>query len=81
VKLGDACVLAGQVGIAGHLQIGNHVTIGSKSGVMHNIPDGETWLGIPAQPNKQAKRVIIALQRLPELLRKVAAWEKKLSGL
>jgi len=79
-KLGKFCVLAGQVGIAGHLKIGNQVTIGSKSGVMHNIPDGQTWLGIPAQPDRQFKRVVIAMQRLPDLLKKVAAWEKKLSG-
>ena len=80
VKLGNYCVLAGQVGLAGHLKIGNHVTIASKSGVMHNIPDGETWLGIPAQPERQAKRVVIAVQRLPDLLKKVAAWERKLTG-
>ena len=79
-KIGSYTVLAGQVGLAGHLKIGNNVTIGSKSGVMHNIPDGEQWLGIPAQPDRQAKRVMIALQRLPELLRKVAEWEKKLTG-
>jgi UDP-3-O-[3-hydroxymyristoyl] glucosamine N-acyltransferase len=79
-KIGSYCVFAGQVGIAGHLKIGNQVTIGSKSGVMHNIPDGETWLGIPAQPDKQAKRIMISLQRLPELLKKVAEWEKKLAG-
>lgn len=79
-KLGNFCVLAGQVGIAGHLKIGNQVTVGSKSGVMHNIPDGETWLGIPAQPDKQAKRMMIAIQRLPDLLKKVAEWERKLTG-
>jgi len=79
-KIGSYCVFAGQVGLAGHIKIGNQVTVGSKSGVMHNIPDGETWLGIPAQPDKQAKRVLIAMQRLPELLRKVAEWEKKLTG-
>ncbi|HUC83687.1 MAG TPA: UDP-3-O-(3-hydroxymyristoyl)glucosamine N-acyltransferase, partial [Candidatus Acidoferrales bacterium] len=79
-KLGKFCVLAGQVGIAGHLKIGNRVTIGSKSGVMHNIPDGETWLGIPAQPDKQAKRMMIALQRLPDWLKKIAEWERKLTG-
>ena len=79
-KLGKFCVLAGQVGIAGHLKIGNKVTVGSKSGVMHNIPDGETWLGFPAQPDKQAKRVVIAIQRLPDLLKKVAEWERKLGG-
>jgi UDP-3-O-[3-hydroxymyristoyl] glucosamine N-acyltransferase len=79
-KLGNYVVLAGQVGIAGHLKIGNQVTVGSKAGVMHNIPDGETWLGMPAQPDKQAKRMVIAMMRLPDLLKKVAAWEKKIGG-
>jgi len=79
-KLGNYVVLAGQVGIAGHLKIGNQVTVGSKAGVMNDIPDGEQWLGIPAQPDKQAKRVLIALQRLPELLRRFAEWEKKKLG-
>ena len=77
-KIGNYTVMAGQAGLAGHLKIGNKVTIGSKSGVMHNIPDGEQWLGIPAQPDKQAKRVMIAMQRLPDLFKKIAAWEKKL---
>ena len=79
-KIGNYVVMAGQVGIAGHLKIGNQVTVGSKSGVMHNIPDGETWLGMPAQPDKQTKRIVIAMQRLPDLLKKVAQWEKKLAG-
>lgn len=76
--LGNFCVLAGQVGIAGHLKLGNQVTVGSQAGVMNNIPDGQSWLGTPALPDKQAKRVMIAWQRLPELLRKVAEWERKL---
>jgi UDP-3-O-[3-hydroxymyristoyl] glucosamine N-acyltransferase len=79
-KLGQFCVLAGQVGIAGHLKLGNQVTVGSKAGVMNHIPDGQTWLGIPAQPDQLAKRMMIASRRLPDLMRKVAVWEKKLSG-
>ena len=79
-KLGNFCVLAGQVGIAGHITLGNQVTVASKSGVMDSIPDGETWLGYPAQPDHQTKRMFLALRRLPELLRKVAAWEKKFGG-
>jgi UDP-3-O-[3-hydroxymyristoyl] glucosamine N-acyltransferase len=79
-KLGNSVVIAGQVGIAGHLKIGNKVTIGSKAGVMHNIPDGETWLGTPAQPDRQAKRVMIAMQRLPDLFKKIAEWERRLGG-
>jgi UDP-3-O-[3-hydroxymyristoyl] glucosamine N-acyltransferase len=77
-KLGSYVVLAGQVGIAGHLKIGNQVTVAAKSGVMHDIPDGETWLGIPAQPNKQTKRQMIAIQQLPELIRRVALLEKQI---
>jgi UDP-3-O-[3-hydroxymyristoyl] glucosamine N-acyltransferase len=79
-KLGNYVVLGGQVGIAGHLKIGNQVTIGAKSGVMHDIPDGGKWLGIPAQPDKQSKRQMIAIQLLPELLKRVAALEKQLGA-
>jgi UDP-3-O-[3-hydroxymyristoyl] glucosamine N-acyltransferase len=76
-KLGNFVVLAGQVGIAGHLKIGHQVTVGSKAGVMHNIPDGEQWLGAPAQPDKQAKRILIAIQRLPDLLKRIAEFERQ----
>ena len=79
-KLGNYVILAGQVGIAGHLKIGNRVSVAAQSGVMHNIPDGEKWLWSPAQPDRQAKRQMIAIQQLPELLRRVAELEKKLSA-
>jgi UDP-3-O-[3-hydroxymyristoyl] glucosamine N-acyltransferase len=47
---------------------------------MHDIPDGGKWLGAPAQPDRQAKRQMIALQYLPELLRRVTELEKKVSS-
>ena len=77
-KLGDYVTLAGQVGLAGHLKIGSRVIIAAQSGVMRDIPDGEKWFGSPAQPDKQTKRQMIAIQQLPELLRRVSALEKKL---
>jgi UDP-3-O-[3-hydroxymyristoyl] glucosamine N-acyltransferase len=79
-KLGKYVILAGQVGLAGHLKIGNQVTVAAQSGVMHNIPDGEKWFGSPAQPDRDTKRQLIAIQRLPELLKRFAALEKKLVG-
>lgn len=77
-KLGNYVILGGQVGLAGHLKIGNSVSVGAQSGVMHNIPDGEKWVWTPAQPDRQAKRQMIAMQQLPDLIRRVAALEKKL---
>ena len=79
-KLGNYVVLAGQVGVGGHLKIGNQVTVGAQAGVMTDIPDGEKWLGAPAQPDRQFKRQVIAIQRLPDLLKKIAEWERKLGG-
>jgi len=76
-QLGHHTTLAGQVGIAGHLKIGNQVTVAAQSGVMHNIPDGETWFGSPACPDKQMKRILVALHRLPELSKKAQKLEKQ----
>jgi UDP-3-O-[3-hydroxymyristoyl] glucosamine N-acyltransferase len=77
-RLGNYVILAGQAGVAGHLKIGNRVSVAAQGGVMNHIPDGEKWLGSPAQPDRQAKRQIIAIQRLPELLRRVAELEEQL---
>jgi UDP-3-O-[3-hydroxymyristoyl] glucosamine N-acyltransferase len=79
-RLGNYVILAGQAGVAGHLKIGNQVTVAAQSGVMHDIPDGEKWLGSPAQPDRQCKRQMIALTLLPELIRRVAELEKKLGA-
>jgi UDP-3-O-[3-hydroxymyristoyl] glucosamine N-acyltransferase len=78
-KIGHYTTLAGQVGIAGHLKIGNKVTIAAQSGVMTDVPDGGKWLGAPARPDRQTKRQMIALEQLPELIRRVKELEK-LSG-
>jgi UDP-3-O-[3-hydroxymyristoyl] glucosamine N-acyltransferase len=76
-RIGNSATLAGQVGIAGHLKIGNNVIVAAQSGVMHDIPDGGKWLGAPAQPDRQAKRQVIALQQLPELIRRVNELERR----
>jgi UDP-3-O-[3-hydroxymyristoyl] glucosamine N-acyltransferase len=80
-KLGAYCVIAAQAGIAGHLTLGNQATVGAKSGVMRDIPDKGTVLGIPAAPDKQAKRQMIALQQLPELIRRTRELEKQVAEL
>ncbi|MGB9603104.1 MAG: UDP-3-O-(3-hydroxymyristoyl)glucosamine N-acyltransferase, partial [Limisphaerales bacterium] len=80
-KLGNFVTLAGQVGIAGHLTIGDGAILMAKSGLMHNVPPGEKWMGIPAQPDKQMKRIFVSMQKLPELLQRVSELEAKISEL
>jgi UDP-3-O-[3-hydroxymyristoyl] glucosamine N-acyltransferase len=75
-KIGSYVILAGQVGLAGHLKVGDRVIVAAQSGVMNDIPSGEKWLGAPAQPDRQAKRQLVALQQLPELIKRVKELEK-----
>jgi UDP-3-O-[3-hydroxymyristoyl] glucosamine N-acyltransferase len=79
-QLGNYVTVAGQVGIAGHLKIGNQATLTAQSGVMHDVPDGEKWMGAPAQPDRQTKRQLLALQQLPELIRRVRQLEKEVES-
>ena len=79
-KIGNNVILAGQAGLAGHLKIGCRVTVAAQSGVMTNLEDGEKVLGSPAQPDRQAKRQFIAMQHLPDLLKRIAELEKKVGS-
>jgi UDP-3-O-[3-hydroxymyristoyl] glucosamine N-acyltransferase len=79
-KLGNYVTLAGQTGIAGHLTIGDRAVVAAQSGVMTHIGVGEKYLGTPAQPDRQTKRQWIAVQKLPELLQRIAELEKRLGG-
>ena len=80
-RLGDYVVVASQSGISDHLKLGNQVMIGAKSGVMRDIEDGGRVLGIPAAPDRQAKRQMIALQHLPGMLHRMRDLEKQVEQL
>jgi UDP-3-O-[3-hydroxymyristoyl] glucosamine N-acyltransferase len=68
---GDYVVIAGQVGIADHVHIGDRVQIGAKAGIMRDVPAGQRMLGIPATPEREQKRIVMSLQKLPELRREL----------
>jgi UDP-3-O-[3-hydroxymyristoyl] glucosamine N-acyltransferase len=72
VQLGNNVTLAGQVGVADHLKIGDNVVAAAQSGLAEDVPPNTVVFGSPAQPIMQAKRQIIALRRLPGLLRSLA---------
>jgi UDP-3-O-[3-hydroxymyristoyl] glucosamine N-acyltransferase len=78
---GDYCVIASQTGVAGHLTIGAQVTVGGKSGVVRDVEPKQTVLGFPAVPEKQAKRQWLALEQLPELLKRTRELERQVQEL
>jgi UDP-3-O-[3-hydroxymyristoyl] glucosamine N-acyltransferase len=68
---GEYVVLAGQVGVADHVHIGDRAMVGAQSGLHRNIPDGERTLGTPARPEGEQKRILLCLEKLPEIRREL----------
>lgn len=56
VTIGDGAQFGGRAGIADHLVIGAGARIAAAAGLMHDVPAGETWGGIPAKPIRQWMR-------------------------
>jgi len=60
----------------GHLHIGDKVIIGAQSGVMNDIPAGESFFGSPARPMKETMRIMAVESKLPELYKELRVIKK-----
>jgi len=76
-KIGEHCILAGQVGTAGHLTIGDGTVITAQSGVPNDVPAHALYSGYPAVENREWLKMMAALNRLPDLQRRVKELEKE----
>jgi UDP-3-O-[3-hydroxymyristoyl] glucosamine N-acyltransferase len=80
-RIGNRVVLGGQVGLADHVTIGDGAQVGAQAGVHGEVaPGGAVW-GSPAVDLSTARRVAVALPKLPELLHTVRRLEKRLADL
>jgi len=68
VEIGNWVQIGANVGIAPHCKVGDGARIGAKSGVMHDIPAGEEWLGIPAGKLKDVLRQWVSTRKLPGII-------------
>lgn len=74
-KIGENCILAGQVGTAGHLTVGDGTVITAQSGVPNDVPAHALYSGYPAVENREWLKMMAALNRLPDLQRRVKELE------
>lgn len=80
-KIGRHVILAGQAGLVGHISVGDNAVVAAQSGVSKSIPANTVVWGYPAKPIDKAKKVNAALQRLPDLAKRVAELESELKEL
>jgi len=71
VQIGNWVQIGAQVGIAPHCKVGDGAKIGAKSGLMHDIPAGEEWLGVPAGKMKDTLRQWAIVRKMPELAKQL----------
>ena len=62
-------MIGGQVGISGHLTVGDNVKIAAQSGIGSNIEDNSVIQGSPAFAIGEYQRSYVGFRRLPELIK------------
>jgi UDP-3-O-[3-hydroxymyristoyl] glucosamine N-acyltransferase len=76
-KIGRWCMIGGNAGVLGHLELADRVTITAKSLVTHSIREpGEYSSGVPLQDNRQWRKNAARFKHLDEYARRVSALEK-----
>lgn len=75
---GDYVVVAGQVGIVDHVHIGERSVIGGQAAVTKDVPPDSRMLGSPATPEREQKRILMSLLRLPEFRKELRLVQEKL---
>jgi UDP-3-O-[3-hydroxymyristoyl] glucosamine N-acyltransferase len=75
---GDYVIVAGQAGIVDHVRIGDGAMIGAQAGVTKEVPTGQRMLGSPATPEREQKRILMSLEKLPEIRRDVRRIKQQL---
>jgi len=69
--IGKNVILAGQVGVAGHLTVGDGAIATAQTGIPGDVAAGAVVSGYPAMDNREWLRMVAAVRRVPELLRKL----------
>lgn len=79
-QLGERVMAGGQAGFGGHLKVGDDVRVAAQAGVVSDQPGQTAVGGTPAVSLALWRRVVVALNRLPDLLRRVRRIEERLDA-
>jgi UDP-3-O-[3-hydroxymyristoyl] glucosamine N-acyltransferase len=80
-KIGSDCILAGQVGAAGHITIGDRTVVTAQSGIPNDLAGNKDYAGTPCVERRQWLKNSAALNRTPELQKRVRDLEAEIEKL
>jgi UDP-3-O-[3-hydroxymyristoyl] glucosamine N-acyltransferase len=78
-RIGRRCLIGGAVGILGHIEIADGVTISAMSAVSRSISEqGSVWASaLPARPLREWQRNQTHLRKLEQLVNRIRELEKQ----
>lgn len=79
--VGDNVTFGGQTGTVGHIKIGGHSVYAARSGITKNMPEGFFGSGFPVQNHNEWLRTQAAIQKIPDLIKKIRQLEKTVADL
>ena len=80
-EIGDGVMVGGQAGFVDHIKVGSKTMIGAQSGVSKSLPADSIYLGSPARPISEEKRIIASHSKLPELMKIVRDQQRRIEVL
>ena len=72
-------ILAGQVGLKDHIELGDGTIVGAQAGVMDNCAGNEVYLGSPATPQRDQMQIMAVQRKLPEMRREIKQLRRELT--
>jgi len=78
VMVERGALLLAQAGVADHVRIGERAYVGPQTGVTCDVEAGARVLGTPHEDLVLTRRIWVAWRRLPDLLARLRALERKL---
>lgn len=76
-RAGDHVVVAAQAGIGGHVKIGAKSVLAGRAGATADLEGGQTYSGMPARPFMEEQRSRALIRKLPQMVERLKALEKK----
>jgi len=80
-KIGARVTMGGKVGIRDHVSICDDVNLGGRTDVVNDITEPGDYWGSPAKNAQKQIRVLMLIEKLPELMQQIRRLEQEIKEL
>ncbi len=79
--IGNGVLLGARAAVVGHVRIGDRARVAAGAAVTKDLPAGAAVMGAPAVPYQTGRRMLMGMQKLPDLIQKVRELAGKVERL